>query len=254
MLRKIAGCLKVCPLFLATCLMATHAGVQETPRATIQAAIKAHGGEENLAKTLTGSLTAKATFTFAANMMTSFTWEESFELPRRYYRNLKGKFMEMDFSMEYAITDGSGWIRQNGGDPKEYKGEKMPVHRNWNAFLAILPSCLAEGMKLEAAGNEVVEGREAVAVKVTGEGIGGEGVLFFDKKSGLLVKAKKRMQHPLSRQETEGEVVYSDFKEVSGVQYPRRITASVSGKKISDMEITRIQLLKKIDDRLFDKP
>lgn len=130
----------------------------------------------------------------------------------------------------------------------------MPVHRNWNAFLAILPSCLGEGTKLEAVGKEKVDGREAVGVKVMGEVVGGEAVFFFDSKSNLLVKAKRRLQNPLSQLEGNGHVIYSDYKEVSGVQYPRRIITYVEGKKAGEMEITRIELLKKVDDRLFEKP
>jgi hypothetical protein len=226
---------------------------QETARATLEAAIKAHGGKENLAKTLTGSLTAKAKITVAPDFEISSSWDETFELPRRYYRNIKGKMLGDDFTMEYGITDGSGWIRHNG-ELRDYKGEKMPLHRNWNAFLALLPACLDEGVKLEQGGKEKIDGREASVVKVSAEAEGWEAVLFFDSKSNLLVKSKKRIQHPLTRKEVEGEVIYSDYKEVSGVQYPCRIISYVAGKKASEMEISKIELLKKIDDRLFEKP
>jgi len=226
---------------------------QQTAQVTIQGAIKAHGGEENLAKTVTGSLAAKSTMALG-NIETSMSWEETFDLPHRYYRKISGQLMGRDFSMEYAISDGSGWIRQNGGEAKEYKGEKQPLERSWNAFLAMLPLCLGDGVKLQAAGEEKVDGREAVGVKIQGEVVGSEAIFFFDKKTGLLVKSRRRIQHPLSREEVEGEVLYSDFKKVSDVQYPHRITIYVSGKKVGDMEITRIEFLKQIDDHLFDKP
>ena len=154
-------------------LVSRDVQAQETPQATIQTAIKAHGGEQNLAKTLTGSIAAKGTTTLPVDFVDSFSWEETFELPRRYHRTIKGqhvgKDFTKDFSMEYAITDGNGWIRQNGGEAKEYKGEKQPLHRSWNAFLTLLPACLADGVKLEAAGNETVGGREAVGVKIQAE-------------------------------------------------------------------------------------
>src|SRR5437879_320079 len=162
---------------------------QEAPKATIQAAIKAHGGEENLAKTIRGSLAAKSN-TVLGKIESSVSWEETFDLPHRYYRKISGKEMGRDFSMEYAITDGSGWIRQNGGDAKDYKGEKQPLERSWNAFLALLPSCLTDGVKLKAAGDEKVNGQEAVGVKIQGEVVGSEAIFFFDKKTGLLVKSK----------------------------------------------------------------
>lgn len=130
----------------------------------------------------------------------------------------------------------------------------MPLNRSWNAILAILPSCLGDEVKLGPGGKEKVKERELVGVSVSGEGIGGEVILFFDSKSGLLAKSRKRMHHPLSGQEGDGEVVSSDYKEVSGIQYPHRITTYFDGKKVIEMEITRIELLKKVDDRLFERP
>jgi hypothetical protein len=233
-------------------LAAARAG--EAARATVQAAIKAHGGAANIAKTLTGTLRAKAKLNLAPGDETSIAWEETFELPRRYHRLIKGQLMGKGFSMEYAITDGTGWIRQNGGEAKDFKGDKLPLHRSWNAVLALLPVCLSEGVKLGAGGKEQVEGREAVGVSVSGEAFGGEAVLFFDSRSGLLVKSKRRMQHPLSREIVDGDVVLGDYREVSGVQYPHRIATFVAGKKIIEMQITRIEFLGKVEDRVFDRP
>lgn len=107
--------LVVCPWTLLSWI---HA--DETPQAIIQTAIKAHGGEKNLAKTLTGTLTAKATMLLAPNFEVSVSWKETFELPRRYHRRIKGQIQGKDFSMEYGITEGSGWIRRNGGESTEF--------------------------------------------------------------------------------------------------------------------------------------
>lgn len=246
--------LRLIAVLVCSCVLVATTQADETPRATLQRAIKAYGGEKSLAKTLTGTLLAKATMSLSPDVKSSVSWEETFELPRRYRRNIKGQLMGKDFSMEYAITDGSGWIRQNGGEAKEFKGEKLPLNRSWNGILALLPSCLEDGVKLEPGGKDKVESREAMGVRVSGEALGGEAVLFFDSKSGLLVKSKKRMQHPLSRQDVNGEVVFGEYKEVSGVPYPRRITTYIEGKKVIEMEITQVKLLNKVEDRLFEKP
>jgi hypothetical protein len=244
------------PGILVVCLfMQTSAvGGDESPRATLQAAIKAHGGAEKLARTLTGTLLARGESTLAPEVRSSISWEETFELPRRYRRSIKGQFAGEEFSMEYAVTDGKGWVRQNGGEPRDYQGDKRPLSHSWNAVLGLLPSCLGEGVKLGPGGREKVEGREAIGVRASGDPLGGEAVLFFDARSGLLVKSKRRVQHPLSRKEVDGETVFGDYKEVSGVQYPHRITTYMEGKKATDMTIIRIELLKKVEDRLFDKP
>jgi hypothetical protein len=62
------------------------------------------------------------------------------------------------------------------------------------------------------------------------------------------------MQHPVSRQEVDAEVILGYYKEVSGVQYPHRIATYIAGRKVIEMEIVRIELLKKVNDRLFERP
>jgi hypothetical protein len=227
------------------------AGAGDGPRDIIKAAIAAHGGKEKIASTLTGTLRAKGKFTFAPDVESAVTWDETFQLPRRYKRFISGQGNGENFSLEYAVTEGSGWIRQNGGEAKEFKGQKLPLDRSWNAMLAMLPAALDERAELKLAGKEKVGNQELVGVKIVADE---ESTLFFDSKSGLLAKATKRMQHPLTRKEVDGEVLYSDYKEVSGVQYPMRITSFSDGKKIAELEITRIKFLKRVEDRLFEKP
>src|SRR5438105_3418588 len=71
------------------CLMTCHTAEDNSAKAVIQAAIEAHGGQQNLAKTLTGSYTAKATATIG-DIESSITWQETFQLPRRHKTNIKG--------------------------------------------------------------------------------------------------------------------------------------------------------------------
>src|SRR5262249_25558835 len=148
----------VSEIVYCACLLTLNVEEPPSPRAIIEAGIKAHGGQENLAKTLTGSLAAKAKLT-VGEIESSVSWQETFQLPRRYHRSIKGVIGGKEFSMEYAITDGAGWICQNGGPPKEIpskemKLEKLSLDRTWNAFLAILPNNLTDRVKLTAAEKE----------------------------------------------------------------------------------------------------
>src|SRR5262249_19674824 len=158
----------------------------------IRRAIEAHGRQENLTKTLTGSLSAKASAKLG-DMECSITWQETFQLPRRYHRSIKGMSMGKEFSMEYAVTDDKGWIRQDNGPAEEFKLEKKPP--NWNSFLATLPDCLKEGVKLSAYQREKVNGQDVLPVEVSGVP-GGDVVLYIDSNSGLLVKWRGRMHNP----------------------------------------------------------
>src|SRR5262249_55073706 len=130
-------------------------------RKTLQAAIKAHGGEDNIAKTLTGKAVAKARLWFLPDLESSVSWEETFELPRRYHRSIKSEMNGKKLKMEYGISDGNGWIRRGEGEPEDFKCEKLPLSRRWNAVLAILPMCLDDKAKLERSSDEIVMGQKA---------------------------------------------------------------------------------------------
>jgi hypothetical protein len=226
--------------------------VGNNPRAILKAAIEAYGGKEKLGWTLTGVLQARLRASVDVEFDVLASCDETFELPRRYKRVIKAQRNGEKRSMEYAVTEGNGWIRQDGGEVHEFHGQYLPLNRSWNAMLAILPSLLEDDFQLKPGGEEKADGRELVGVKVSGEGT--EYTLFFDRKSGLLAKSKRLMEHPLLGGEVNGEVLFGDYKEVSGIQYPMRITACGNGKKLFEVEVMRIEFRKKIDDRVFDKP
>jgi hypothetical protein len=225
----------------------------EEPQDILKGAIKAHGGEDKIAASLTGKLVADATFDFPGAGEGKITWEESFELPRRYRRLINGKFQDQPVRMEYAITKGAGWIKQGDGPARDFKGEALPLSRSWNAMLATLPWFLGADVKLSPGGKVKVGEEEAVSIKVSSKE-DGDSTLYFSAKTGLLLKAKRVMQNPLTGMEADGEVVFGDYKEVSGVQYPHRVTSYVGGKKVMELQIKKIEFLKTLDDRLFDKP
>src|SRR5260370_20620867 len=185
----------------------------------------------------------------------SVSWEETFQLPTRYYRRVRGKQKGKETSLEYAVTDGAGWIRQNDDQPKELKnGQKLPLYRTWNAFLANLPNCLAQDVKLSAGEKEKVNGREVIGVLASGDAVGGNVVLFFDTSTGLLVKSKGTTSNPLLGNDVEVEVVYSEFKKVSGIEFPHKIISYVKGQKALDIEITHIEFTKDVPDKVFQRP
>jgi hypothetical protein len=216
------------------------------------AAINAHGGPHAIKTTLIGKLQAKVSLTPKPGVEALVSWEETFELPRRSRRLVKGQQAGKDFSLEYAVTQDSGWVRHDGGEALPYQARQIPVNRSWNSMLATLVIVLGKRLTLEPAGTEQDGGRTLVGVKVSGEDM--DCVLFFDSQSKLLAKSRKVIQHPMSGEEVDAEVVFGDYKEVSGVWYPMRITSSSQGKKIIEMEIIRIEFFEELDDFLFEKP
>lgn len=243
---------RVIAVAVGTMLCLQPIQASDAAKRILEKAIKAHGGKEKLVATLTGKFKAKVTGNFPQVGHLTFIWEETYQLPKRYKRTIKGKFKDMPTTLEYAIVDGKGWIRQNGGKVTDITVQKVTLERVWNATLGRLPKMLGKGYKLSLADKAKVFGREAVGLKISSAE--GEGEFLFDKVSGLLVKIKKRMDDPLTKKEVDGEVLYSNFKDISGVKFPMTVTAYSKGKKLLEFKLINVQFLDKIADSLFDKP
>jgi hypothetical protein len=224
----------------------------DEPKAILDKAIKAHGGQTNLEKTLTGRVKAKATGTPVPGTDFSVIWEETFQLPTGYRRLIEGEMGGKKFKMEYGVVDGSGWVRKDDGPPRNFVGKKLPAESHWQASLVILPTLTGQDVKLDPLDKIKVKGSNAIGIKAT---VGEQTAeLYFYEATGLLAKTRRRIQNPLLNKETDAEVTYSEYKDISGVQFPMRITSEVEGKPFMDVAITELKFLEKIDIESFKKP
>lgn len=223
-----------------------------TPRDVLDKAIQAHGGRDAVMKTLIGKVQARATFRVPPQIDSAITWDESFDLPRRYRRTIKGVLNEAPFTMAFAVTNKGGWSRTNAGEILEFPPAEISLYTCWNAMLATLPSLQKDAANLKTIGSRRVGNIEAVGIQLSLNG--DSTTLYFDRDSGRLARADNRIPHAVTRQMVDAEIVFGDYKDVSGVQFPMRITTSAAGETILDLRIMEIQWLDKIDDSVFDKP
>jgi hypothetical protein len=78
--------------------------------------------------------------------------------------------------------------------------------------------------------------------------------LYFDKESGLLVRTKNRHKDAMSGSDLEHEAIYSDYKEVSGVKVPMKVTVKRDGKRYVETKMVEVTLAEKLDPKSFEKP
>src|SRR5262249_59932138 len=97
-----------------------------------------------------------------------------------------------------------------------------------------------------------VKDRPALGVRIASKGHK-DASLWFDKETGLLVKAEYTMLNN-QKKEVPQEEYFSDFKEVGGIKRPMKVVAFQDGKKLMDAEITDVQSPDKIADSEFAKP
>ncbi|HEX3315004.1 MAG TPA: hypothetical protein VHR72_08945 [Gemmataceae bacterium] len=239
--------------FISSCLLASAADGDESPRALVEAAIKAHGGADNLKKTRCVNLQAKGTLAMIPGTDRPVLWEENFELPGRYRRRIDSEGDGKPIQAELAVTEGKGWFRAND-KIRDFDGDKTLASKSWAAVLGNLPDCLAAGVTLKSAGTEMVDGKPAKKVIASGAAVLGNAVLFLDEKTHRLVKLTRRAPNTITTTPEDVAILLGDFKEVAGVVFPHHLVVLTNGGKTADLEITRIDFPRTLDDRLFVKP
>src|SRR5690349_20585317 len=75
--------------------------------------------------------------------------------------------------------------------------------------------------------------------------------LYFDKKSGLLVRLVRYVNSPLGRNPTQ--IDYSDYREVAGIRLPFRWTVAQPQGHFT-IQLSEIQVNVPIDDSRFARP
>jgi|SRR5579862_358971 len=104
--------------------------------------------------------------------------------------------------------------------------------------------------KAEVKGTQTIDGRDAYFVE--GERDGKPPLkLYFDEKSGLLVRLIRYGDTPLGLLPTQLD--YTDYREVGGVRVPFRWTLSRPGGKFT-IKLTDVKQNVPVDDRTFAKP
>ncbi|HEY7428706.1 MAG TPA: hypothetical protein VH682_31035 [Gemmataceae bacterium] len=244
-MRIVAG------IVLATVWLTAPASVRADDRekavAVIEQAIKAHGGAEALNKAQKCSRSGEGMLALQGNA--PFKTEETIGLPDRCR-------MDLDFGstrLILVLNGDKGWV-QAGGKTNEMVKMELAERREelyvWQ--LMTLAPLRQDGFELKLLADAKVNGQDASVVKVSRKGYP-DARLFFDKKSGLLVR--------ISRRATEAGIsfpkdyYYSDYKDCGGAKMPgKEITFMYSDKKLSEVKFTRYKALESVEDKTFDKP
>jgi hypothetical protein len=253
LLRKA---LYVVPLALLLAVGAGRGRADEQPdlRKVIDKAIKAHGGADKLAKFKAATLKLKGKYYGMSEDGVDFTGDAASQSPDKTRMEITIDVMGMEFKFLRVVNGDKGWTHMMGQttamDKEALAEAKEELYAAGVKRLAVLRD---KGFKLEPLGEVKVGDRAAVGVKVAHKGHRDIN-LFFDKKTGLLVKSERPAKDPMAGTEFTQTELYDDYKEVDGIKHAGKLTILRDGKKFVDGQSSDFKPQEKLDDSLFAKP
>ena len=240
-------------LFLAVAV-AAFAGAAargQEARETIDRAVRAVGGSSKLDKLKVMTYTARGTIASPAGDVAA-TREVMAQWPD-LYRSTFGLILgDVKQQVTIALQGDRGW-RAVGAQADDLGLEETQVVRIdvYVAWLTTLRPLTDGSATLAAIPGATVNGRATVGVKATNRGRP-DVSLYFDKETGLLVKAAFSTRE--AGVQIQKESVFADHKDFGGVKLPTRQTDFQNGKKAAEWTVTGYQFPDKIDRAKFAKP
>jgi hypothetical protein len=241
---------------LAAAVPSVRSGGAAEPRAIIDRAIQALGGEANLSKQKAFTSKGKGTFHGAGQPM-PYTAEWKVQLPTQMRFSVESRGGDQAFRLTEVIDNDKGWIKVNDGPAMEMSKEQLAEERErlYGEWIGTLLPLQDKAFKLTALGDVKVKGQEATGVRVSRQGHR-DVSLYFDKGSGLPIKTETQIKEVEKGSDTEiPQTVYqSDFKEIDGVKHARKHVLERDGKPFVDAEFTEIRPAEKLDASVFGQP
>jgi hypothetical protein len=223
-------------------------------KAVIAKAIKALGGEDKLTKAMKGhTVKEKGTLSIMGGD-NPISIEVTMAGLDKYRSKFKGEFGGMEIE-GVTVLSGDKGTRSFAGNDMEMDKDGIASEKR-NIYLAAVASLVVplneKGFKSEAAGEEKVDGKAAVALKITGPD-GKDSKLFFDKETGLPVRQVAKVNNFMGQEVTQ-ETTYSNFKDMDGIKHAGKLVIKHDGEKLMELEITEFKIVDKVDTKIFDKP
>jgi hypothetical protein len=244
-MRKIMGLLLAGILVLGG-VSVLRSGEEGDGRALVDKSIKAAGGGDKLAKHTSGSFKGKGTY-YGMGDGLPYAGNYAFQWPDKFRMEIEGVFT-------IVLNGDKGWIKE-GGETKDMTKEQlaqqiMDQKAGWVTTLLPLAD---KAFKIKAIGEAKVGKDEALGVKVTRKDYP-DVTLYFDKKSGLLVKSTFLTKSPEQKfKEVTQDNYYQKYRDIDGVKLPGKMVIKRDGKVFVEEEVSDYKA-GKVDAKVFGRP
>jgi len=245
--------------FFLTLSLVGAAAAQEDARSLLEKAIIAHGGER-LVKARTQIRSVKGEID-AFPQAIPFTGETQLKLPDKGRWALDLERNNQKLPVILVVNGDKGWTT-GGGATKEMTDQQAADQRqelyvDWIiTLLPILENKLDIAIfptkGTSTAPSEMkVNGEPVTGIKVANKGKP-EVKLYFEKKSGLLVKAEFKGKE--AGVDVNKEYILSNHKDFDGLKLPMKFVVLSNGKRVAEWTVTNYKLPERLDEATFGKP
>jgi hypothetical protein len=246
-------CAFLVSVLMLSAAVSARAGDDASPRALIDKALKAHGGEDNLAKW--PAVTAKIKGTFhGLGAAIPVTGEFASEGTNRSKFVIEGQVDGQKFLLIQILNGDKGWIKTDDDETEELDKDDLTEAKEeaYAEWLTTLVPLKDKQFRLALLGEINIDKRPALGIRVSSKGHR-DVDLFFNKETGLLVKSEARIKDDDGQEVTE-ETILIDYKDVQGTKQAMRFTVRRDGKLYLECEVTEYRLAERLEDSVFAKP
>jgi hypothetical protein len=232
---------------------ATLVQAQESPQAVVQRAIAAHGGQERLARVRADRVRSRGTLFVGASPV-PFQSQTTVQLPSQFKNVIQMTVGDKTKTVVHLL-DGDKATILIDGQPQPVSAALLAQMRQTlqlDHAIRLVPLLTDPEFTLAWAGEATINGRPAVGVRVMGRSQRPV-ALYFDKPSGLLVKAEQTLDGPSGR-EVKQEAYYSGYRDLGGYRRPGKVTAYRDGHKVMEGDLLEAEALGQIDPKEFTRP
>lgn len=246
------------PLLSAALLFAAAPGLRaadDDPKAVVARAIKAHGGAEYLDKHPAARSTNKGKINLPGVGEAEFTQTIAYVLPNKLKDNLELSIGGQKIVV-VTLLNGDALSIEAAGKAVDVTDDIKKAMKDvvYTMSMARLTPLLADKkFELTLFGEAKVEDKPAVGVRVSAKGQK-DITLFFDQKTGLLVKVEHRTVAAGTGNEVGEERIIQEYgKDKDGRPVPKKVVVKHDGKTFLEAELSDLTYLETIDDGEFKK-
>jgi hypothetical protein len=230
------------------------AGEPTSPRAVVERAIKVHGGAAALKKFEAHTFKDKGKF-YGMGEGIPYTGDFAIAGTDRIRMVLAMEVNGAELKITMVVNGKKGWF-VIGDDKKPMSKEQLAeqAEQLYAGSLSRLTPLLDKSIKLSLVGEAQVDDRPAIGIRAERKGKRPVN-LYFDKKSGLLVKSEFTITDEMAGgAEQSQEVIYRAYKTFKGLKQPTRVLIQRDGKRFLESELTEFQPHESLDESTFAEP